>query len=987
MSILALGLLWAAAGVRTLDPALEVGVLGSPLLRSLVFETERSWVLAPPGLLALTRYPRVAVELPLPQAEEAMLAGPNGSRFGFRGQATVQLRPERWRMAHDSSAGKGLSGVLLNAARAAGTRMTSGALQGESQRPALAREFETTLSEELERRGVDLRRLNFGSLDFLTVPAGVAPPPATETRLLVVGLDGADWAILDPLLTSGRMPNLARLIERGTRAKLLTISPMLSPVVWTTVATGVEPSRHGILDFLVQDAGGGPGQPVTSVQRKAATVWDVLSSAGVHVGVVGWWATWPAEPVKGYLVTDRIAYQLFGFRSDSGQAEGKTWPPEFYDEIRPRIVSPNDVSWSRVQQFLDGSRRQREEFDDEEQRLLDDFRTLLASGESYKNAALLASSRFHPQLEAIYFEGTDTVGHLFMSYRPPLRPGVDPRRFESFRFLVDRYYEMIDRYLGEILEGRGDEWTVMVLSDHGFATDTTRPLTTDSRIGHGPAADWHRKFGVLVLSGAHIRSGVRLSETSVYDIAPTILALFGQPVPTSWPGRVLGDAVDPSFLQRHPLRFRADDPARSELAAGEGALADPAGAALREKLKNLGYISSGDAGQVSVTAANNAGVALMAEGKFAEAVEQFRRGLANQPRQPNLLVNLGLALRGQGKREEAKAQFEAAMEFPIARRAAGHQLAQIAFEAGEYAKAEQQLRRVLEEEPHASEIRNTLGLVLEKRGTLERAESEYLRASQDDPNASQPRSNLGNLAKNRGDLAGAESWYLKAIDADPYFMGAYNNLALVYQERGEMQKAIDLYAKALAKAPRNAVVMNNLASLYYAQGDLDEARRLWERAVQADPAYPSPLNNLAGIEISTGNMEKAESLLRKALELDSSYGDARMNMALLRRTQGRPDEAREELRKAAEDARSRVSALTQLGILELQEGSAERAIVFLREARSGSPRDRNLLNALGEAYSRAGKPREAAEAWRASLAIEPAQPELRRRLESLSGTP
>jgi len=976
--------IWCAAGIRTLDPTVEFGVVRLTGAPGVAWKTERSVVLAPPGLLRFTRYPSNAVELPLPQAEEAMLEGMNGTRFGFRGQATLQVRPEAWRSVDRAAAGRGISGVLLEAAKAAGNRLSLASGSRGTRRPALAREFETLLADELGKLGADLRRLSFASLDYLAVPVGSAPPPASGAKLLVVGLDGADWAILDPLLERGKMPNLARLIEKGVRAKLLAISPTLSPVVWTTIATGVEPSRHGILDFLIQDPMGGQGQPVTSLQRKAPTIWDILSRAGVSVGVVGWWATWPADPVRGYLISDRIAYQLFGYRSDANEAEGKTWPADLYGEIRNRIVAPDQIGWNQVVPFLSGPRRAREEFDPDEQKMLDDFRTLLAAGETYLGTALYASRRLSTEFEAVYFEGTDTVGHLFMPYRPPLRPGVSPRRFQSFSEIVDRYYETADRYLGQLLEGRGADWTVMVLSDHGFSSDATRPLTTDSRIGHGPAADWHRRFGILVLSGAHVQAGAKLDETSVYDIAPSVLALFGQPVPASWPGRVLGEAIDPGFLASHPVRFRQDDPEREEEAREEGSPgADPAAAELREKLTNLGYIGAGDGRQVSMSAYNNTGVALMAEGKYEAAVEQFRKGLAEQPQQPNLRVNLGLALRMLGRTGEARAEFERAMDLKGAARSAGHQLAQIALEEGDYSAAERYLRQILEYEPGASEVRNSLGLVLEKKGDPAGAEAEYRRAVEGDPNAAQPRSNLGNLARARGDLPAAESWYRQAIDADPYFMGAYNNLALVYQEQRQMEKAIDLYARALAKAPSNAIVMNNLASLYYAQGDLEEARKLWERSIQADPKYPSPLNNLAGIEIGAQNLAKAEELLEKALAIEPGYGDARINLALVRQAQGRAEEVRAELNKAAGDPRSRVNALTQLGVFELQSGRTASAVPSLQQARALSPRNANILNALGEAYRRLGRTREASEALRASLAIDPSQEEVRRVVESL----
>ncbi|MFM9097140.1 MAG: alkaline phosphatase family protein, partial [Phycisphaerales bacterium] len=69
-------------------------------------------------------------------------------------------------------------------------------------------------------------------------------------RLLILGWDAADWQVIDPLLSRGRMPNLARLLAEGTRADLRTLEPKLSPLLWSTIATGKTADRHGILNFV-----------------------------------------------------------------------------------------------------------------------------------------------------------------------------------------------------------------------------------------------------------------------------------------------------------------------------------------------------------------------------------------------------------------------------------------------------------------------------------------------------------------------------------------------------------------------------------------------------------------------------------------------------------------------------------------------------------------------------------------------------------------
>jgi Tfp pilus assembly protein PilF len=976
-------IVWLAFSVRTLGPD-EFGVVDGPILGGGARKIDGRWCLAPPGLLRLTRYPRHGVELPLPGADEAMLPASDGSRFGFRGWVTVRLPVTNWRRIHRAANGRGANGALLHAVRQAGSELPSGAERQPLAGGTLARDFERLLAAALAEQGLELRRLELNSIDFLAVSAGDEIAAPTGARLLVVGLDGADWTIIDPLIAQGKLPNLKRLIDEGARAKLLTISPMLSPVIWTTVATGVEPSRHGILDFLVEDPNEGTRQPVTSAQRKTPTVWELLSRSGVDVGVTAWWASWPADPVRGYVVSDRLAYQLFGFRSDLDDPQGKTWPPDLYPEIRPLIVAPDSVGWERVRPYLDGPRQEPDSFDADERKLLDEFRTVIAGGETYLDVGLALREQFAPELEVVYFEGTDTVGHLFMPYRMPPLPGVDPARIESFSRIVDHYYETADAYLGRLLDGRDHNWTVLVLSDHGFVTDATRPQTTDSRIGHGAAADWHRRFGVLVLSGAQIVPGVELEEASVYDIAPTILALFGQPIPHSWPGRVLGQALQGEFLESHPVRYRLDEPERRDRLAQS--LVDPTAAELLSKLESLGYVSpeGGDSAD-SLTARNNAGVALLAEGKYAEAEQEFRAGLADNPGAPMLVMNLALTLRFQRRDGEAAELFELALDHPTTLRMAAHQLAQLRLESGEIAEAEALIQRALAREPDAAELHNTLGLILEQRSDLSGAEHEYRRAAELDPDAALARNNLGNLAKRRNELDAAEAWYLRAIEADPYFMGAYNNLALVYQARGQMPKAIDLYRRALAKSPNNAVVLNNLASLYYATGDHDEAHRLWRRAVMADPGYPSPLNNLASLEINAQRFDEAERLLSRALELDPDYGDARINLSLVYRARGQTDSARHELQLATADPRSGANAWFQLGLFELDSGDPSAAIAALEQARASVPRRTDVLNALGEAFLRSGDPSRAAETWKLSLALNPEQTRVREALQRIAG--
>jgi len=966
---------WLAAGVRRFPAAEQFGVLDGALSAGRALRLESGWSVAPPGLLRLTTYPRGAADLPLPAAADLAPSGAEAGRAAPAGWATLQVRPERWRELHRASAGRGLRGALLAAVRAALAGLESSVPPAGEE--AWRARFEALLATALEQSGLELRGLRLESV-AAAAATGEGEPALADRRLLVLGLDGADWRILDGLFEQDKLPHLRGLVERGVRARLLSIQPLISPVVWTTIATGVEPTRHGVLDFLVQDEDGAR-QPVTAAQRLVPTVWEILSRAGVDVGVVGWWATWPAEPVRGYLVADRVSYQLFAYRSDPADARGKTWPPRLYDEIRPLLVEPTAVSWETVRSYLSGPRQAEQEFDRDERHRLDEFRTLLASGQSYLEIARQLRAGFRPRLEIVYFEGTDTVGHLFMPFRPPALPGVPAATAASFGSIVDRYYETVDGYIGRLLEQR-EGWTVAVVSDHGFASDETRPRTTDSRIGHGAAADWHRRFGVLILSGAGMRRNVTIEEATIYDVAPTVLALFGQPIPRSWNGRVLTEALTEGFVAAHPPRYRADDPERAP--RGE-TVSDPAAADLIAKLRSLGYVGGGEDGGDSRTARNNAGVSLLAQGRYAEAENELRAALGGSSEMPMLLVNLGLALRMQRRPDEAREVLEDAFRHRETRRIAGNLLAQLRLDASEPAEAERLARELLVEEPTAAMLRNTLGLALEAQGELGPAAVEYERAAGLDPDSALAPNNLGNLAKRRQDLDAAERWYLRAIEADPYFMGSYNNLALVHQARGEAERALDLYERALAKAPGNAIVLNNIGSLHFSARDFESARRSWNAAARADERYPSPLNNLAGLEIAQGRLDAAVPLLERALALDPGYGDARINLATVHRKRGDAARARAELERAAQDPRAAGSAWKHLGFLDLAAGRLEAGAAALERALSAAPRDRDVLNGLGEALRLQGHRARAAELWRRSLELDGTQTRVRQELARL----
>src|ERR1700687_4027754 len=141
---------------------------------------------------------------------------------------------------------------------------------------------------------------------------GCSSKPSSN-RIVVLGFDGMDPQTVDLIMSEGAQPNFAKLRQEGAYGRLISSKPLLSPVVWTTIATGKTPEEHHIGHFVARNEQTGEQLPVTSQMRQVKAIWNIFSDAGRKVDVVGYWATWPAETVNGAIVSDHTCYHfLFG---------------------------------------------------------------------------------------------------------------------------------------------------------------------------------------------------------------------------------------------------------------------------------------------------------------------------------------------------------------------------------------------------------------------------------------------------------------------------------------------------------------------------------------------------------------------------------------------------------------------------------------------------------------------------------------------------
>jgi predicted AlkP superfamily phosphohydrolase/phosphomutase len=390
------------------------------------------------------------------------------------------------------------------------------------------------------------------------------------------------------------MPHLSRIVREGASGVLLSMEPSQSPALWTTIATGVGPDRHGIHGFVVDEGGStteeaGAGErlrPVTSGMRMAPAFWNILSRLDRRAGVVGWLVTWPAEPVNGFIVSSYLPY-IYNWstgRPLKGTiVEGiprQTFPEGLFDEIDALKVRPADLPPETLRRFYDPARVPG--LAAEERECVTGFLWSLACDETYRRIGRRLFAEYPVDVFAVYFGGVDVASHRFWKFARPrdLDYGVRPGDAEVLGGVIDAYYGYIDDVIGEYLADLTPSDTLLVLSDHGF-----RPVLVPDR----PATSGHHRLEVMAaLWGRGVRPGARFEGARLVDVLPTLLVLLDLPLADTLEGKPLLAALEPAFSAPRTARRVSDYGPAAETSGPEPSDLDRN---VLERLRSLGYIN------------------------------------------------------------------------------------------------------------------------------------------------------------------------------------------------------------------------------------------------------------------------------------------------------------------------------------------------------------------------------------------------------------
>jgi predicted AlkP superfamily phosphohydrolase/phosphomutase len=389
-------------------------------------------------------------------------------------------------------------------------------------------------------------------------PVSLGSDPSRPTgpgpRVVMLLLDGASLDYVWPRVAEGRLPNFARLLEKGAWMDLATIRPTQPHPVWTSVATGMYPSHTGVRSSALYYARGDDrpldllpdhcfshvlvhlgfvrDEASTAAAWRARPIWGILADAGMRVGVVRWSLTYPAPEVPGFVVSDRF-HALAG---SIAAFEDAAYPPEVLGTVQDAFSSVPSP----------------------DERNSDVERTAMLRDQGYSRAMRELRATRDPRFVALRYEGLDTVAHYYLRYSQPsrtLRTVSDADR-QRYGPAVDRYYAYLDAAIGEALDGMQPGDLLAVVS--GFGMQPLNPVkeTVGRLMGDPDFSGTHERApdGFMLISGESVEPG-RHQRGSIVDVTPTLLYFLGLPIARDMDGFARADLFTKAFSAERPIAF------------------------------------------------------------------------------------------------------------------------------------------------------------------------------------------------------------------------------------------------------------------------------------------------------------------------------------------------------------------------------------------------------------------------------------------------
>lgn len=346
----------------------------------------------------------------------------------------------------------------------------------------------------------------------------------TKVMTLLIGLDGATYDLVDPLVEEGVMPNLGRLMEAGARGILRSTIHPLTPPAWATLMTGRMPGNHGIFDFIrVEHESGTPSYTLaTSADLKVPTIWQIASARGRRATTLNFPTMFPAKPIEGVVIPGYVPWSYLG---------RAIYPRRVFQMLKAREVfkaKEMSTDWQHERKAVQGlAESQLEEW----------VRFHIARERRWFEILMTLMDEEPSDLTAVLFDGVDRIQHLCYHLIDPRTRGdyTSPDAIRA-RDLALQYYRDIDGYIARMIEKAGPEAQVLIASDHGFTRSGNRIfyantwLESQGLLGWKPDVPMDDQGRLALDENTEASSLIDWTRTRAYALSSSSNAIFIRPV-------------------------------------------------------------------------------------------------------------------------------------------------------------------------------------------------------------------------------------------------------------------------------------------------------------------------------------------------------------------------------------------------------------------------------------------------------------------------
>jgi predicted AlkP superfamily phosphohydrolase/phosphomutase len=264
-------------------------------------------------------------------------------------------------------------------------------------------------------------------------------------KVVVIGIDSATFDVVEPLVEQGKLPVLSEFMKRGAWGRLQSTIPPVTPPAWTSLVTGKNPGKHGIFDFYGYTTNGYERPIINSQAIKAKTLWNILSEGGKSVGIINVPLTYPPEKVNGFLIP--------GMQYAFDVNKGFTYPKDLLSEIEERFGKYEVIYGD-----------ERSLYTNELDHFILKWREITRKRQEI---ILYLIEKYNIDFFMPVFYSIDPIQHHFWKFYDESHPQYDEKLAEKYKNVIPEFYQIIDTYIGQILDKLDKNTTVFIVSDHG----------------------------------------------------------------------------------------------------------------------------------------------------------------------------------------------------------------------------------------------------------------------------------------------------------------------------------------------------------------------------------------------------------------------------------------------------------------------------------------------------------------------------------------